>query len=811
VASADQRDRRAARHSGLGLLAALWLTLATCVAMLLAAAPAAAQLSEPPGAPVAAEEPPPAEATGVAEALRLLAVVLEDPEARAALVGQLRDVEPDAPPAPSDRPPSDPAPLIDPDAILDPTVAQALAEQTLELAEEVGEQVRGILSELFALREILADARHYDPGEIWAGIGPVLTVIAVVLTAIWLLRLVTRPMLSRFEGSAVAAETAMAPVWWKFFGALVETARVAVAWGLGIGFALLVTVGTFPFEVGTFLSAFIWVEAARAVVRIVLRPRHPELRMLAITDPVARHWHFWLARIIGVYGYGTLFVVPLAEGLGADGLAAWLMLAVVLATSLMAVILILRNRLQVRKGLEAQLARAPDDMIVASLYPLAHGWHLIAIGYILALFVVWRAVPGDAVGFMVQATLSSAVVILIGALVIALITRRISGGIQLAEETRIAYPTLEDRLNRYVPAALRVARAVFVVVVLALILTFWGIFDAVAWVASPGGQTIGRSFLWIAFVLLLAGGVYIVVSSWVEYRLNPSVGEAPTPRERTLLALFSNAFVIVLAIITAMTVLTEVGINIAPLLAGAGVVGLAIGFGAQKLVQDIINGAFIQFENTMNEGDVVTAGGVTGVVEKLTIRSVSLRDLNGHYHMIPFSGVDTVTNFMKGFSYHLAEIDVAYRESIPDVKQAMFDAFDRLMETEHRANILPPLDMQGVVAFRDSGISVRARIKTLPGQQWATGRAYNEILKQVFDERDIEIPFPHRTIYMGVDKQGGSPPLNLRTLHREGRKRRGKESPANADRHRDGHTDPRPPEDLAAPEAEITPPAPEDV
>jgi moderate conductance mechanosensitive channel len=111
-----------------------------------------------------------------------------------------------------------------------------------------------------------------------------------------------------------------------------------------------------------------------------------------------------------------------------------------------------------------------------------------------------------------------------------------------------------------------------------------------------------------------------------------------------------------------MSVLNELGINVAPLIAGAGVVGLAIGFGAQKLVQDIINGAFIQFENTMNEGDVVTAGPITGVVEKLTIRSVSLRDVNGNYHMIPFSGVDNVTNFTKTFSFHVADIGVAYRE-----------------------------------------------------------------------------------------------------------------------------------------------------
>src|SRR5690606_17253697 len=195
-------------------------------------------------------------------------------------------------------------------------------------------------------------------------------------------------------------------------------------------------------------------------------------------------------------------------------------------------------------------------------------------------------------------------------------------------------------------------------------------------------------------------------ASWIEYRLNPEL-RAVTARERTLLSLFSNAFVIALAVLTVMTVLTQLGINIAPLLAGAGVVGLAIGFGAQKLVQDIINGAFIQFENTMNEGDIVTAGPITGVVEKLTIRSVSLRDVNGVMHMIPFSSVDTVSNFSKTFSYYVADMRVAYRENLDSVKAAMDEAFERLMATEHRVNILPPFEHFGIDRFEESAFIVR--------------------------------------------------------------------------------------------------------
>ena len=140
--------------------------------------------------------------------------------------------------------------------------------------------------------------------------------------------------------------------------------------------------------------------------------------------------------------------------------------------------------------------------------------------------------------------------------------------------------------------------------------------------------------------------IWIGLASWIEHRLNPlSADNAPTAREKTLLTIFRNASAIVLIIMTVMIVLSEIGINIGPLLAGAGVLGLAIGFGAQKLVQDVITGVFIQMENAISVGDIVTAGSLTGTAEKLTIRSLSLRDLSGTYHIIPFSSVDTVSNF----------------------------------------------------------------------------------------------------------------------------------------------------------------------
>jgi small-conductance mechanosensitive channel len=295
-----------------------------------------------------------------------------------------------------------------------------------------------------------------------------------------------------------------------------------------------------------------------------------------------------------------------------------------------------------------------------------------------------------------------------------------------------------------------------------MLVQIWQLADVGAWLASELGQRVLTAAISVALILVFAGLIYLAVQSWIEWRLNPSAGTTATARERTLLALFRNAFTIVLGVLVFMLILSELGVNIGPLLAGAGVIGLAVGFGAQKLVQDVITGAFIQLEDTMNEGDIITTGGVTGVVERLTIRSVSLRSLDGAYHLIPFSSVDTVTNLMKHFSYHVAEMGVAYRDSIPEVKQAMSDAFEKLKETPFGADIIGDFEMQGLTEFADSAIVVRARIKTLPGKHFALGRAYNEILKEVFDERGIEIPFPHVTLYMGELKDGTAPALRVR-------------------------------------------------
>ncbi|MGR3698607.1 MAG: mechanosensitive ion channel domain-containing protein, partial [Roseovarius sp.] len=276
------------------------------------------------------------------------------------------------------------------------------------------------------------------------------------------------------------------------------------------------------------------------------------------------------------------------------------------------------------------------------------------------------------------------------------------------------------------------------------------------------GLRLTGMILSVSLVLLVAFCLWLALTSWVDYRLNPEFGKVATAREETLLTLLRNAATIALVVITLMFVLAEIGLDIAPLLASAGVLGLAIGFGAQKMVQDIITGIFIQFENAMNVGDVVTVGGVTGTVERLTIRSVSLRDVQGVYHIIPFSSVDMVSNYVRDYGYFVCDMGVAYRENVAEVKQAMLDAFDELRgDPDQASGILDDLEWFGVNSFGDSAVVLRARIKCVPGRQWGIGRAYNGVLKEVFDARNIEIPFPHQTIYFGESKEGRTQSLRV--------------------------------------------------
>ncbi|MDH3259198.1 MAG: mechanosensitive ion channel family protein [Deltaproteobacteria bacterium] len=233
-------------------------------------------------------------------------------------------------------------------------------------------------------------------------------------------------------------------------------------------------------------------------------------------------------------------------------------------------------------------------------------------------------------------------------------------------------------------------------------------------------------------------------------------------RTETLGSVVKHVLTVLILIVATMMVLKELGIEIGPVLAAAGVVGLAIGFGAQNLVQDVISGFFILLEDQIRVGDVVQIAGQGGLVEKVNLRMTILRDLAGNVHYVRNGKIDLVTNMTKEYSRYVFNIGVAYREDVDDVIDVVKHIDEDFRNDPlYKDDILEPIEILGLDEFADSAIIIKARYKTKPIQQWRIGREFNRRMKKKFDELNIEIPFPHQTIYMGEDRQGKAPSLNV--------------------------------------------------
>jgi Small-conductance mechanosensitive channel len=268
-------------------------------------------------------------------------------------------------------------------------------------------------------------------------------------------------------------------------------------------------------------------------------------------------------------------------------------------------------------------------------------------------------------------------------------------------------------------------------------------------------------------LILLVAWVLLFMSRKLVPKLRMHLARHTTDPEQqrrldTLGRVFRYTFAVIITLIAGMLILSEVGISIAPILASAGVVGLAIGFGAQSLVKDYFTGFFLLIENQVHQGDVVEVGGLGGLVEEVTLRHIRLRDYDGSVYFVPNSSITTVKNRSRGFAYAVVSIGVAYRESVDQVLGVI-----RRVADEIRADatlgplILDNLDMAGVDAWGDSAVTILFRIKVLPLQQWTVKRAFLQRLKAEFDRLGIEIPFPHLTIYPGQSRDGSAPPLFL--------------------------------------------------
>lgn len=226
---------------------------------------------------------------------------------------------------------------------------------------------------------------------------------------------------------------------------------------------------------------------------------------------------------------------------------------------------------------------------------------------------------------------------------------------------------------------------------------------------------------------------------------------ATRKRVTTLTGLLCTLAIVVVWAIVAVICLDQLGLDVTPILAGAGIIGLAVGFGAQNLVRDVISGFFLVLENQVRVGDVAVVNGTGGLVEAITFRTIVLRDLAGVVHVVPNGAITTLANMTKGWSGYVIDVGVAYKEDTDRVAEVMTVVAEELRKDPRLGPmILEPIEIFGVDDFRESEVTIKARLKTVPIQQWAVGREYRRRLKKAFDAHGIEIPFPHRSLYVGT-------------------------------------------------------------
>ena len=511
-----------------------------------------------------------------------------------------------------------------------------------------------------------------------------------------------------------------------------------------------------------FVSAFVAIEIARSLCRVVFAERHPHLRLWRMSDTQAKYWSGWLQRIIGLTGYGMLVAVPVVQQMLTPSMGRIVGLFIMLGVYVYAVRVIWRNRYDVRARIEG-CAETASNAFFATLYRIAGRlWHWVGLAYFTALLVATQADQQNALPFITEATLRTLVVAGVATLIAAMLSSLLARKIKLSDDIRSRLPLLESRLNSYVPGAIRLLRGVILVIAILLILDAWRAFSLSEWLYSAQGRAAIAGIVHVAVILLFAMGIWTVVASIIESKLNDDPSNGTTERQKTLLLLFRSAALAVIVTMTVLIVLSQIGVDIGPLIAGAGVIGLAVGFGAQKLVQDIITGVFIQLENGMNHNDVVEVAGIFGTVEKITVRTVGIRTLDGGYHLIPFSAIDKVSNHMRDFGYHYGEYIIAYGADVDEAIGLLHEAFDEIMQDPELAGmVLDKIDIPGVTSLHERGYNIRVLIKTIPGMQWAVQRGFNRLVRKRFAEAGIDLPYPQTVLHFGKPQPSDIDPQTL--------------------------------------------------
>jgi small conductance mechanosensitive channel len=569
-------------------------------------------------------------------------------------------------------------------------------------------------------------------------------IFGLAVIAEWMARLIILRMLP--HRPVRHSDTGMIRAIFALLGLVLGLLPVLVFAGTAYG-ALSLALEPFSrtwITLSTLVDATVRVRLLLCVVRSVLLPADAGAVVLLIDAETRNYLYIWVRR----FAFWTLFGYAVPEAawwLGISGALYALMLKIVgLVLAILAIVFLLQNR----AAIGARISGAPASVSGWSRARRSLGeiWHLPAICCIVGVYLIYALRIEGGFFYVLRATVVSLIIIIAARLLFRFVQGLSRRGFAINPELRAQFPTLEQRANRYIPILSGLIGIVVYVLAALTVLQAWNV-AAFAWFASDLRRRVTGSLLSIGIVLIIALGSWEISASTIERYLS-AIDRGNTPRRtriRTLLPLLRTTLLCVI-------VLSHIGIDIAPLLAGAGVVGVAIGFGSQALVKDVITGLFILLEDQIAVGDIVDVGkDHAGAVEAITIRTIRLRDLAGAVHTVPFSEVTSVKNLTRNFAYAVARITVSYREDIDRVVEILRQVSDELMTNEAvQPWILDPFDYQGVDVLDASSVVLLVRIRTMPSKQWVVGRAFNRLVKIAFERHGIASRDPTEIVVAGA-------------------------------------------------------------
>jgi moderate conductance mechanosensitive channel len=474
--------------------------------------------------------------------------------------------------------------------------------------------------------------------------------------------------------------------------------------------------------------------------------------LIRVRAETAAYIEIWARRILAVAVSGIAFAnVALLLGLHRAGYLA-LVRMVMLVVHLFIVVIILQCRRQVADAIRAPAGRTG---LAARVRDRVAGlWHYLAIALDLALWAVWALNIHNGYSLLLQYFVGTIAVALIARLATIVALSLIDRGFSISPDLRQRFPGLEARANRYLPLLRRSVASIIAFIGFVALMEVWGV-DAIVW--FYGGQ-IGSRLLsavaTIAIAALAAAAIWEVANAFMDRQVDTLSREghyARAARLRTFQPMLRTALFCLIVAVVGLTALSEIGVNVAPLLAGAGIVGIAIGFGSQKLVQDLITGLFLLLENTVQVGDNVSVSGLSGTVENVSIRTIRLRAADGALHVVPFSAVTTITNASRGVGNASVSVNVAYREDTDRAGQILKDIVaDMRRESEYRMAILGDLELWGVDKVDGAMVSIVGQIRCTDSGRWPVQREFNRRMKRRFQEAGIEMASASQTILLQI-------------------------------------------------------------